>query len=154
MLGVFSSVDDIRALDENEVAAETAPVADESTPISGESVAISDKTTPIAGESAAVSEESAVVSEESPYIDPFRRDLCIPPQFRYQCFTEMRALKTLLGGPDTDNVLVVCREYELLYRELEEGRYKTDDNILVLGHPGTGSYRSWLQSQINADFYP
>ena len=56
----------------------------------------------------------------------------------------MQALKKVLGGPDMDNVLVVCKEYELLYRELEEGRYKTDNNIVVLGHPGTGSYGSWL----------
>ena len=57
MFGVFSSVDDIGALNENETANESAPVADESTPIS---------------------DESAAVSDESPYIDPFRRDLCTP----------------------------------------------------------------------------
>jgi hypothetical protein len=87
-----------------------------------------------------VADESATFTDE----DPFSGDLRVPPLFHYQRFGEMRALKDVLHGPDKDNVLVVRKEYELLYGELEEGRYKTDDSIVVLGHPGTGSYGSWL----------
>jgi hypothetical protein len=94
----------------------------------------------VADESAAVTDESATFTDE----DPFSGDLRVPPLFHYQRFGEMQALKNVLRGPDKDNVLVVCKEYELLYRELEEGCYKTDDSIVVLGHPGTGSYGSWL----------
>jgi hypothetical protein len=101
----------------------------------------------VTDEPAAVTDESAAVTDESATftdVDPFSGDLCVPPLFHYQRFGEMQALKKVLGGPDTDNVLVVLKEYEILYKELEKGRYQRTKSIVVLGHPGTGSYGSWL----------
>ena len=124
------SVDDKGALSESE---------DESATVDDESAPVDDESAPVDDESAPVDDESAPVDDDK---DPYADDLYVPSEFSYQCFGGMRDLKTLFGGPDADDVLVVRKEYELLYEVLEQNR--SQKSIIVLGHPGIGSYGSWL----------
>ena len=64
--------------------------------------------------------------------------LKVPPVFSYQFFKGIREIKCGLGaGPDTQNVLVIRAEYEVLLKYLEATKVR---GLVITGHPGIGSY--------------
>jgi len=68
--------------------------------------------------------------------------LKVPSVFKYTCLTDMKWLKHGLGLAQTkEDIIVICAEYDVLLRVLEEGFFK-DEHCLLTSHPGIGSYES------------
>jgi len=82
--------------------------------------------------------------------------LKVPLEFDYEYFEDIQHLKIALGaspGQDFEDSLVIRDEYKKLRQALENDsvNYRA---IVVTGHPGIGSYKSWFSSlESNADFF-
>ena len=72
-----------------------------------------------------------------------------PERFDYECFTDISTLKyALTTGTRAQNILVVRREYIRLREALEKmelGEDMDTQGVVVMGHPGIGSYAADCQ---------
>ena len=77
----------------------------------------------------------------------------ITDRFAYQCVRDVHEVARAIGAPPPlYGPVVVCREYEVLLRELMVGELKDErQSVVVAGHPGIGASSSPCLRRSGAD---